>query len=182
MIREPWSTLLPGRRGRLSDAYSRLCVGLKDRERHMRHRTNTAVIGCLLFFIWMVSGCGSGSPKGVYRAFYGIEPPEKELATLELGRAYEMIIDDRYYVSAEKYATVKLPAGTHRINWRTWFGVSVMVEPSGQAVFGIVSDISLEAGQTYKLCADRTTGHGYRVYHWIEDMTTGRIVQGEKKP
>ncbi len=68
----------------------------------MRHRTNTAVIGCLLFLLWMISGCGAAAPKGVYRAFYGIEPPEGELATLELGAAYELIIDDRYYVSGRK--------------------------------------------------------------------------------
>jgi hypothetical protein len=57
-----------------------------------------------------------------------------------------------------------------------------MVEPSGYAAFGMVSDVSLEAGHVYKFCADRTTGHGYRVYAWIEDRTTGRIVYGEKKP
>ena len=52
----------------------------------------------------------------------------------------------------------------------------------GTRFIGIVSDVSFEAGHTYKLCADRTTGHGYRVYHWIEDRTAGRIVYGEKKP
>jgi hypothetical protein len=148
----------------------------------MRHRTYTLALGCLLFLIWTVSGCGAGSPKGVYRAYYAIEPPESELATQELGAAYELIIDDRYYVSGGKYATVKLPAGTHRIKWSILFGVSVMVEPSGYAAYDIASDISLEAGHTYRFFADRTTGHGYRVYHWIQDMTTGRIVQGEKKP
>ncbi len=148
----------------------------------MRHRTYTQALACTLLLLLAFAGCSARSPQGVYRAFYGVEPPENELATLELGAAYEIIIDDRYYVSVEKYATVKLPAGTHRINWRTWFGVSVMVEPSGQAVFEIVSDMSLEAGHTYKLCADRTTGHGYRVFHWIEDKTTDRIVYGEKKP
>jgi hypothetical protein len=148
----------------------------------MRHRTYTATLGCLLFLIWTVSGCGAGSPKGVYRAHYGVEPPESELATLDMGAAYELIIDERYYVSGRKYGAVRLPAGPHRVWWATSFGVSVMVEPSGHAAFGIVSDVSLEAGHTYRLCADRTTGHGYRVYHWILDMTTGRIVWGEKKP
>ena len=149
----------------------------------MRHRTHTAVIGCVLLLIMLIiSGCAAGSPKGIYRAFYGIVPPESEFATLDMGAAYEMIIDDRYYVYGGKYGTVKLPAGTHRIKWSTSFGVSVMVEPSGYAAFDITSEVSLEAGHTYKFCAYRTTGHGYRVYHWIEDMTTGRIVQGEKKP
>jgi hypothetical protein len=142
----------------------------------------TAALGCALLLLSILSGCAAGSPKGVYRAHYGVEPPESELATLDLGAAYELIIDDRYYVSRGKYGTVKLPAGNHRVQWSTWFGVSVMVEPSGHAAFGIVSDVSLEAQHTYKLCADRTTGHGYRVYHWIEDRTAGTIVYGEKKP
>ncbi|MGE5855539.1 MAG: hypothetical protein ACM34C_03160 [Syntrophaceae bacterium] len=142
----------------------------------------TAALGCALLLLSILSGCAAGSPKGVYRAYYGIEPPESELATLDLGAAYELIIDDRYYVSGRKYGAVRLPAGPHRVWWATSFGVSVMVEPSGQAAFGIVSDVSLEAGHSYRLCADRTTGHGYRVYHWIEDRTAGRVVWGEKKP
>jgi len=141
-----------------------------------------AALGCALLLLSILSGCAAGNPKGVYRAHYGAEPPESELSTLDVGAAYELIIDDRYYVSGRKYGTVKMPAGDHRIHWNTWFGVSMMVEPSGHASFGIVSDVSLEAGHAYRLCADRTTGHGYRVYHWIEDMTAARIVYGEKKP
>lgn len=148
----------------------------------MRHRTSAQALAGALLLLLFLAGCAAGGPKGVYRAHYGIEPPESELATLDMGAAYEVIIDDRYYVSGRKYGTVKMPAGDHRIWWATWFGVSVMVEPSGHASFGIVSDVSLEAGHTYRLCADRTTGHGYRVYHWIEDRTAGRIVYGEKKP
>jgi len=142
----------------------------------------TAALGCALLLLSILSGCAPGNPKGVYRAHYGVEPPDSELATLDMGAASELIIDDRYYVSRGKYDTVKLPAGNHRIKWSTWFGVSVMVEPSGYAAFDIASEVSLEAGHTYKFCADRTTGHGYRVYHWIEDRTTGKILYGEKKP
>jgi hypothetical protein len=135
-----------------------------------------------LLLLPALAGCAADAPRGVYRAHYDAEPPESELAVLEMGAAYELIIDERYYVSGRKYKEVRLPTGAHRIWWATWFGVSVMVEPSGQAAFGIVSDASLEAGHTYRLCADRTTGHGYRVYHWIEDRSAGRVVWGEKKP
>jgi hypothetical protein len=148
----------------------------------MRPAHFTAVFGCVLLGLLIISGCAGNNPKGVYRAHYGAEPPEGELATLEMGAAHEIVIDDRYYVSGGKFGTVKLPAGAHQIWWATGFGVSVMVEPSGYAAFGMVSDVSLEAGHVYKFCADRTTGHGYRVYTWIEDRTTGRIVFGEKKP
>jgi hypothetical protein len=143
---------------------------------------STQRLAGLLLLLLFLAGCAAGAPKGVYSAHYGAAPPESELATLEMGAAYELIIDDKYYVSGRTYGAVRLPAGPHRVWWATWFGVSVMVEPSGQAAFGIVSDGSLEAGHTYRLCADRTTGHGYRVYHWIEDRTAGRVVWGEKKP
>lgn len=148
----------------------------------MRPGHFTAVFGCVLLGLLIISGCAGNNPKGVYRAHWGAEPSEGELATLEMGAAHEIVIDDRYYVSGGKFGTVKLPAGAHQIWWATGFGVSVMVEPSGYAAFGMVSDVSLEAGHVYKFCADRTTGHGYRVYAWIEDRTTGRIVFGEKKP
>ena len=148
----------------------------------MRPAHFTAVFGCVLLGLLIISGCAGNNPKGVYRAHWGAEPSEGELATLEMGAAHEIVIDDRYYVSGGKFGTVKLPAGAHQIWWATGFGVSVMVEPSGYAAFGMVSDVSLEAGHVYKFCADRTTGHGYRVYTWIEDRTTGRIVFGEKKP
>jgi hypothetical protein len=148
----------------------------------MRHRTSSQALAGALLLLLIIAGCAAGAPKGIYRAHYGAVPPERELSTLDMGAAYELIIDERYYVSGRKYGAVRLPAGDHRIWWATSFGVSVMVEPSGQAAFGIVSDVSLEAGHTYRLCADRTTGHGYRVYHWIEDRTAGRVVWGEKKP
>ena len=148
----------------------------------MRPGHFTAVFGCVLLGLLIISGCAAHNPKEIYRAYYGVVPSEGELATLEMGAAHEIVIDERYYVSGGKYGTVKLPAGAHRIWWATGFGVSVMVEPSGYAAFGMVSDVSLEAGHVYRFCADRTTGHGYRVYTWIEDRTTGRIVYGEKKP
>ena len=133
-----------------------------------------------LFFI--LTGCAPGSMQGVYRAYFGAEPDERQLATIDMGAAYEAIIDDMYYVSRSEYGTVKLIAGVHKIKWATVFGVSVMVESRGYAAFGIISKVNFESGHVYKLCADRTTGHGYKVYSWIEDITTQKIVFGEKKP
>jgi hypothetical protein len=141
-----------------------------------------AALGCVLTLFLIFSGCTASSPKETYRAYYGVEPPESELATLDLGAAHEAIIDDRYYVSKGKYDTVKLPAGAHRIMWTAGFGFSVMVEPSGYAAFDFISDFSFEAGHRYKFFAERTHGHGYKVYSWIKDMTTGSIVDEEKQP
>jgi hypothetical protein len=99
-----------------------------------------------------------------------------------MGRAGWAIIDDMYYVEATKFCAVKLHPGVHRIKWISTFGVSVMVEPAGYATYVTTSKVALEAGHIYELQADRTTGSGYKVYLWIEDITTGRIVDGKKKP
>jgi hypothetical protein len=93
-----------------------------------------------------------------------------------------VIIDDMYYVFRGQYDIVKLPAGVHRIKWSTSFGVSVMVDARGYAAYEIISNVNFEAAHIYKLSAERTTGYGYKVYCWIEDMTTRKIVYGEKKP
>lgn len=151
-------------------------------EMKMRNKDSTVSLGCMLILFSILLGCTADASKGVFRGYFGIEPPESRLAILDLGAASEVIIDDMYYVSQAKHSTVKLLAGVHRIQWASTFGVSVMVEPAGYASFGIISKVHLEAGHTYRLSADRTTGHGYRVFMWIEDMTTGKIVHGEKKP
>ena len=152
------------------------------KHKKMRHGDLIAEIVCMLILFSILTGCAAGPSKEFYRGYFGIEPSENELATLDLGSAYEAIIDDMYYISRGKYSAVKLVAGAHRIKWATSFGVSVMVEPRGYAAFDIISNVNIEAGHIYKLSADRTTGHGYKVYCWIEDMTTGKIVWGEKKP
>ena len=40
---------------------------------------------------------------------------------------------------------------------------------------------TLAVGHTYSIEADRTTGHGYRMFLWIEDGETGEVVAGVKK-
>lgn len=148
----------------------------------MRLRRSARVLGSILIPVLILLGCASDSRTGIYRAYYAVTPPENQLATLYLGTASEAIVDDRYFISGQKYGVVKLVAGTHRIKWVASFGVSVLVEPAGHAAFGMTSIINFEAGHSYKLLQDRTTGHGYRAYLWVEDMTTGNVVFGEKKP
>jgi len=144
-------------------------------------RTSYPVLVASICSLLVLVGCAAEN-RQVYFAFSGPEARQAELATLDIKAAYELIIDDMYYVSKAKYDTVRLMPGVHRIKWKTRFGVSVMVEPSGYSAFYMVSDITVEAGHIYRLCSDRTTGHGYKVYCWIEDTTAGKIVWGEKKP
>jgi hypothetical protein len=148
----------------------------------MRYGDLTTALSFMLIFFSILLGCAADQPKEVYRGYVATEQSESELATLDLGRADEVTIDDMYVISRGKYSTVKLLAGVHRIKWEWEFGFSVMVESSGFKAFGRFSNVNFEAGHTYKLSADRTHGQGYRVYFWIEDITSGKIVWGEKKP
>ena len=60
--------------------------------------------------------------------------------------------------------------------------ISVMVNPSMHDEGQEEVVVNLEAGHAYELHADRTTGHGYQFYFWIEDAQTGEVVAGAKKP
>ena len=148
----------------------------------MKNEPQMQVVGSVLVLLLTILGCSPALPKEPYLGYYGVEPAENELATLDLGKAVQAIIDDMYFVSTQHYRTIKLIAGTHTIKWTAVFGVSVMIEPTGYASFKGISKINFEPGHTYKFFQDRTTGHGYRVYTWIEDVTTGKIVWGERKP
>jgi hypothetical protein len=148
----------------------------------MKNELRMRVRGCALIVLLTILGCSPALQKEPYRGYYGVEPAESELATLDLGTAAQAIIDDMYFVSGKNYRTVKLIAGMHTIKWVALFGMSVLVEPSGYAAFQVISKINFEPGHTYRFFQDRTTGHGYKVYTWIEDMTTGKIVYGERKP
>jgi hypothetical protein len=148
----------------------------------MSNRVFNTALGCILIILSILVGCATDHPKEVYRGYYGIEPPVSVLTELDLGAAYEAVIDDMYYISKAKHDSVKLLAGVHRIKWSVVFGISVMVDARGYAAYETISNINLEAGHRYKLSADRTTGHGYKVFFWIEDVTTGNVVYGNKKP
>ena len=123
-------------------------------------------------------------PKGPYRAYYGVESAETELATLDLGSAPGAIIDDMHFVSAKNYNLVKLIAGMHSIKWVGSNGISDLEAPTGHAAYDEKSKINFEPGHTYRFFQiwAKSTGGDYEMYTWIEDMTTGKIVYGEKKP
>lgn len=74
-----------------------------------------------------------------------------------------------------------MPPGVYSIEWGRVFFVSVMIDPRGFAEHGSRATVTLEAGHLYRLGADRTTGPGYRVFLWIEDVTGHRVVAGHTK-
>jgi hypothetical protein len=146
----------------------------------MNNKTSTVIVCIVFISLSILAGCVA--PREIYRGYSEIDLREEELCTLDITQAYDVIIDDMHYVNSGKYGTVKLAAGPHKIKWVGNFVVSVLVEPSGHAIFNVISDVNLEAGHDYKLLMDRTTGRGYKVYFWIEDTTTGERVWGRKKP
>ena len=117
----------------------------------MNSRNLLGLLGCLLVILSILLGCAAERPKDVYRGYsIGLEQPDSSLAELEMGAAYEAIIDDMHYVTQTKYGSVKLLAGVHRIKWAVIFGVSVMVDARGYAAYETISNINLEAGHRYK--------------------------------
>jgi hypothetical protein len=135
----------------------------------------------ITLLVVLMFGCAS-APKGTYRAYTGEELSDSSLALLDIGRAASIQIDGMYYIEGSEYSIVKLMPGSHRIEWTNLFGISVMVDSRGIVAFDLKETIILQAGHLYKLRADRTHGHGYRVYMWIEDTSTGSVVAGNKMP
>ncbi len=120
-------------------------------------------------------------PKEVIRGYSGPDLPDASLATVELGSAHWARINE-LHVKRLKYVIVKVLPGVHRLEWGRTFGVSYLVDPRMIVEYKESATVTLDAGRSYRLRAERTTGRGYRVYFWIEDALTRNVVYGTKKP
>jgi hypothetical protein len=122
-----------------------------------------------------------GADPHVYKLYPGKVLAESEVVKVNLTDVYYVIIDD-FKVARSDYQQVLVLPGEHVIRWGEWFTISVMVDPAmfregrGEAV------VDLIAGHTYELHADRTTGHGYSMFFWIQDAESGEVIAGTKKP
>jgi hypothetical protein len=143
----------------------------------VRRKVLLVLLASTLGLLW---SCAS-TDDIVYKLYPGPERPDTEIVTLRLGSASELIIDGMK-VDRSDYGSVTLLPGPHEIRWSTWFGVSVLVDPSGFATRESEQVVVLKTGHTYILKADRTHGHGYRTYLWIEDTSSGEVIAGTKKP
>ena len=116
-----------------------------------------------------------------YKFYPGKELPESEVVTIVLTDAYYAVIDG-FKVAKTDYEKIHMLPGKHEILWGKWFAFSVTVEPSmwGKGEGSAVMDFL--PGHTYELYADRTHGHGYKMYFWMQDAETGEVVNGTKKP
>lgn len=128
----------------------------------------------------MLVSCATTSSQ-VYKLYPGKIRPDSELVTLKFGDEVRELVIDGMKVRRSDYGERKIIPGRHEISWGAEFMVSVMVNASGWAETSTTKVVDLEAGHSYAINADRTTGHGYQMYVWIEDAETGEVVAGVRK-
>lgn len=135
----------------------------------------------LITLTFLLSGCATTNDY-VYKLYPGPELDDSEVATIRLDDGvYQMKIDGMTFHWTD-YATAKVKPGEHDIDFTAMFGVSVLINPNGWDAAGTSAITDLEAGHTYSARSDRTIGHGYQMYVWIEDIDTGEVVAGSRKP
>jgi hypothetical protein len=135
----------------------------------------------LIVIIGMLASCAISSDQ-VYKLYSGNTRPDAEIATLKFGALVHEIVIDGMKVERTDYGTIKLDAGFHKIEWGADFIVSVLVNSSGFDKAETSEIVELKAGHIYTINADRTTGHGYRMFLWITDDVSGETVAGTRKP
>lgn len=135
----------------------------------------------MMIFIFVVTSCGLTNHH-VYKLYPGPVQLDSEVATLEFGSGVFEVTIDGMKVNRSDYRVIKLLPGEHALQWGAVFIVSVMIDADGFGQTETSGAVLLKADHTYTLHRDRTTGHGYEMYLWITDDTTGEIVAGEKKP
>lgn len=152
-----------------------------NRAKSLRIQLATAWLITAAFAV-LLSACGGSHSKHAYKLYPGPVLPDSDVATLKFGNRVHAVEIDGLTVSSADYGEIKLKPGPHTIRWGTKFIVSVLINSSGFDSAIADNDVTLAAGHTYSIEADRTTGHGYRMYLWIEDAETGQVVAGTKKP
>jgi len=122
------------------------------------------------------------SNSGIYNSFLGLEYLEADVANLELVDVDWVRIDGGERIARKGHRQIEVSPGRHHIEWCRTFGVSFLVDPSMSQAYVARENLTLEAGHTYLVAADRSHGQGYRAYLWIEDADSKDVVAGFKKP
>ncbi len=151
-----------------------------EEQTHLDTRSRALVPIALALFLVCSAACAI-APKETFRGYAGPDRPAASVATIDLGDASWAKID-YIYAARSKYDRIALAPGFYSIEWGKVFVVSVMIDARGFAEHGSRAPVTLEAGHLYRLGADRTTGPGYRVFLWIEDVTEQRVIAGHTKP
>jgi hypothetical protein len=144
-------------------------------------KTSNVALVIILFICTTLGACATTSDQ-VYKLYSGPEKDDAELATLQFGsRVHELRIDGMS-VRRSDYGSIKIAPGRHKIQFGAEFGVSVMVNPDGFDSVQSTEYVDLEAGHTYSVEFNRSYGHGYQTYLWVQDLESGENVAGARKP
>lgn len=138
-------------------------------------------VACAALAAALLGCAGAPAETLIYKLYPGPVRPANEIAIVRLGDAATLEIDGRP-VSHADWTEVHVLPGTHRLRWQTEFGVSALIDPSMTVTGGREAEVTLDAGRAYVLRADRTTGPGYRMFFWVEEAGSGRVVVGRAKP
>lgn len=141
---------------------------------------NAKNLPVVIFLLAVIAGC-AGNNSNVYKLYPGPARLAVEVATLEFGKSVCEAKIDGLLVHCRDYGTLQLVPGRHNIEFNAVFGVSFLVNPEMQDDVVVSGDYLLEAGRHYYLQGDRTIGHGYTMYAWIEDAATGLIIFAEDR-
>lgn len=126
-------------------------------------------VSVIVIFLSLLSSCVTPE-SAIYKLYPGPEVPESGIATLDIYDAGSAVIDG-HRVDYKDYDKVQLLPGNHNIRWTSKF---VLKESQ--------YDVILEGGHTYRLRSDTAPGARLRIYIWIEDITSGNVIAGTKKP
>ena len=121
------------------------------------------------------SGCG-GKQHGteVYKIYSEPNQNTEEVASILMmvtanTRDYvtdyvDWVIIDNTRVDHKKYRKISIVAGSYTVEWGRKFNISPMIKASGTEKRVWSANVTLEAGHTYTIHADRTVGHGYKSF------------------
>jgi hypothetical protein len=152
-------------------------------------------LGCSILLSLSLVGCLVG-PTGygeqnlgssdrhidyIYKLYPGKERQTDEIVILDISEIGSVKINN-LQASRFDYQKIHVLPGLHKIDFSHSFLFSVLVEPEMFKTVKKDFQVQLYAGHTYKLKADRTTGQGYEFFFWIEDVNTGKVIAGNKKP
>ena len=139
---------------------------------------------CIVMLVCEIAGCAGPAPA-VLNAYSGPERADSEIAVIRSVGAAVTMIDGRSIPTHPDpknfyYRDFHVLPGEHEFRvHRVWLA-SIYVAPSGFIDASRDFTLKVEAGHTYQVLADRTTGHGYRLYFWVEDAAVKAVVAGEK--
>jgi hypothetical protein len=128
--------------------------------------------------LFAVAACSAG-PYHVYKLYPGPQRAPGEMSIVRIGEIPAARIDHLTVAHSSDWNEVHLLPGEHTIEWGRESHVSVMVEPTGWIIGR--ETLVLEPGHIYILKAEKVPGN-YRMFFWIQNVTTGQVVAGTPKP